>query len=76
MESKKLKVGDKYLSISLDSAKLLALSMKAVNDGEQFVSVAAFKSDNGDDPNKPVYESFGVKVWLNKKKEKIQDSDL
>lgn len=66
----KLEAGKKYLSISLDAAKMLALSMKAVNDGEPFVTVAAFKNENPEKESSANYESFGVKVWINTKKEK------
>jgi hypothetical protein len=70
----KLEAGTKYLSIGLDAAKMLALSMKAVNDGEAFITVAAFKIDNPEKETSANYESVGVKVWINTKKIKEEDA--
>jgi len=76
MESKKLKNGEKFLSISLDSAKMLALSMKAVNDGEHYVQVPAFKNYDKEKDTDVAFQSFGVKVWINTKQDKEHKDEL
>jgi hypothetical protein len=69
-EDYKLKVGDKYLSISVDAKELLWLCWKAMTQGEKYINLGAFKNKDKQDSNHPDYKSGQVSVWIKTKEAK------
>jgi len=74
--TKELNPGEKYLSISIDVGEALKKAHKAINEGEENISIAVFKNNEATTPNSPNYKGKGCAVWINTKKvseEQIKD---
>ena len=71
-KNNKLEVGDKYLSISIKASDILALSLKAVLDGEKYINLAGFKNKDKLEDKHPDYKGGSglVSIWIKKKEDK------
>lgn len=67
-----LDVGEKYLSVTISTEKMLYLANKAIVEGNDKVMVAAFpnKERTG---NQPHFKNDGLAVWIQKKQAPKKD---
>lgn len=58
-----LKEGDKYLSVSVSVGEALFQCHKAIGEGKDKITLAAFKNEKGGINNAPEWHSQFIGVW-------------